>query len=152
VILPDETHVFGFIAETLRLGSASDEDLIRKLQASSSIDHLHDYRGEPIFAVKPELIGADGSSRIRGADGNYPFFVFGQSEHGWRLLGQMQGRGYAWSTESRHLIFDVSVAMPGKAMSLVRYEVNPGLLINLNELAKDDGAPDSAQPDWNRAF
>jgi hypothetical protein len=152
VILPDEAHVFGFIAESLHMGNSTDGDLIRKLRASSSVDHLHDYRGEPIFAVKPELIGADGESRVRGADGNYPFFVFDQTEHGWRLLGQMQGRSYAWSTETRHLVFDVSMAMPGKALGIVRYEVNPGVLVNLTQLAKVEVRRDTSRPDWNRAF
>jgi hypothetical protein len=154
VILPDEARVFGFIAETLHLGIASDGDLIRRLQAGSSVDHLHDYRGEPIFAVKPELLGADGESRVRAADGNYPFFVFDQTEHGWHLLGQMQGRSYAWSTETHHLIFDVSRAMPGKTPAVVRYEVNPGFLVNLTELAKDEAEArrDTSRPDWNRAF
>lgn len=130
---PDSAHVFASIAATLHLGGGSE--LIQQLENSSSIDHLHDYRGEAIFAVKPELLGPDGGSRIRDRDGNYPFFVFRQLEHGWLLLGQMQGRGYEWTTQSRHLVFNMSVQRSNGARTSVRYEVNSGALVNLNELA-----------------
>jgi hypothetical protein len=63
-LLPDDAHVFASIAAALRLGSG--RDLVQQLENSSSIDHLHDYRGEEIFAVKPELLGPDRASRVRG--------------------------------------------------------------------------------------
>jgi hypothetical protein len=63
-LLSDDAHVFASIAAALRLGSG--RDLVQQLENSSSIDHLHDYRGEEIFAVKPELLGPDGASRVRG--------------------------------------------------------------------------------------
>jgi hypothetical protein len=151
-LLPDDAHVFGYIAETLHLGSGSDSDLIQRLQSNSSIDHLHDYRGEVIFAVKPELLGSDGASLVHGAGGNYPFFVFRQLEHGWVLLGQMQGRGYEWSTQSRHLVFNMSVLEPNGTRTIVRYEVNPGSLENLNELARAERRNDKFLPDVRNSF
>jgi len=133
-VLPDETHVFASITATLRLGSGTD--LLEQLERSSSIDHLHDYRGEEIFAVKPELLGPDGASLIRGPDGNYPFFVFRQLEQGWLLLGEMHGRSYEWTTQSRHLVFNMSVQHSSRARTTtVRYEVNSSALVNLKELA-----------------
>ena len=151
-LLADETQVFGFIAATLHLGSADDSELIHRLETSSSVDHLHDYRGEAIFAVKPELLDAEGASHVRAPDGNYPFFVFRQSEHGWLLLGQMQGRGYDWSTLTRHLIFNMSVARPHGVASVVRYEVNSAYLVNLTELARSERRDEKIIPTWKTAF
>ena len=151
-LLPDDAHVFGCIATTLHLGNGSDSDLIQRLQNSSSIDHLHDYRGEPIFAVKPELLDAGGASLVRRSDGNYPFFVFRQLERGWLLLGQMQGRGYEWSTQSHHLVFNMSVLKPTGTTTTVRYEVNTGSLANLNELARAERHNDKFVPDLRHSF
>jgi hypothetical protein len=151
-ILPDEAHVFGFIAETLHLGHAGDSDLIRRLQMESSVDHLHDYRGEAIFAVKPELLSPEGASRVSAPDGNYPFFVFRQSEHGWLLLGQMQGRGYEWSTQSRHLVFNMTVLGMRGATTLTRYEVNRDYLVDLTALARAERRDEKIVPDLQHAF
>jgi len=151
-LLADETQVFGFIAATLHLGSADDSELIHRLETSSSVDHLHDYRGEAIFVVKPELLDPSGASRVRAPDGNYPFFVFRQSEHGWLLLGQMLGRGYDWSTLTRHLIFNMSVARPHGVTSVVRYEVNSAYLVDLTELARNERRDEKVIPTWKTAF
>jgi hypothetical protein len=151
-VLADPDHVFGYIAETLHLGKRGDADLLQRLEAASAIDHLHDYRGEAIYAVKPELIGADGESLVRGADGNYPFFVFRQSEHGWLLIGRMDGTGYDWSTQTRHLVFNTSVLTGKGSRTTVRYEVNPAYLVNLNELARTEHESDKVKADWHMAF
>jgi hypothetical protein len=151
-LMPDEASVFSYIATTLHLGSTTDSDLIQRLEASSSIDHLHDYRGEGICAVKPELLRSDGVSQVRAADGNYPFFVFRQSEHGWLLLGQMQGSGYEWSTQTRHLVFNMSVLDPNGPHTVVRYEVNPGYLANLTEIARAERQHDRFKPNVEQSF
>jgi hypothetical protein len=148
-IVADEAQAFGYIARELHLDGPNS---VEQLMKESSIDHLRDYDGQAVFAVKPELLGLDSVSHVRDADGNYPFFVFGQSEHGWRLLGTMRGRGYTWSTESRHLLFDMSAAGPGGASTVTRYEVNPGFLVNLTELALEERQPDIPATDWRTAF
>jgi hypothetical protein len=152
-VLPDEAHAFSYIAQQLHLGE--DSQTLQGLQAASAIDHLHDYRGEVILAVKPEILDADGGSRTRAADGNYPFYVFRQTERGWQLLGEMRGVGYAWSTQTRHLVFRMTTAQngtPGGA-ALVRYEVNPSGLVNLTRLAREEAEPQPPfKPDWGRAF
>jgi hypothetical protein len=151
-LMPDEASVFSYIAATLHLASTVDSQLIQRLEASSSIDHLHDYRGEAIFAVKPELLRPDGVSQVRAADGNYPFFVFRQSEHGWLLLGQMRGSGYEWSTATRHLVFNMSVLNPNGPRTVVRYEVNPGYLANLAEIARAERQHDRFKPNLQQSF
>jgi len=150
--LPDTDHVFSYIAATLHLGNANDGDLVRRLENASSVDHLHDYRGESIYAVKPELLGADGDSLVRAAEGNYPFFVFRQSEHGWVLLGQMYGTGYEWSTQTRHLVFNTTLVNGKGSRSTVRYEVNPAWLVNLDELVRNEHDSDKIKADWHTAF
>ena len=151
-VLTDTDHVFGYIAETLHLGKADDADLVRRLENASSVDHLHDYGGEAIYAVKPELLGATGDSLVRGAQGNYPFFVFRQSEHGWMLLGRMYGVSYEWSTQTRHLVFNTTMVNGAGSRATVRYEVNPAFLVNLNELARSEHDSDKIKADWHTAF
>jgi len=151
-VLADTDHVFSYIAETLRLGKAGDTDLVQRLEAASAIDHLHDYRGEAIYAVKPELIDTGGNSLVRGAEGNYPYFVFRQSQHGWVLLGQMSGTGYEWSTQTRHLVFNTTVLDAKGLRTTVRYEVNPAFLVNLNELTRTEHDSDKIKADWHMAF
>src|SRR4029077_14002827 len=67
-LMPDEASVFSYIAATLHLASTTDSHLIQRLEASSSIDHLHDYRGEAIFTVTPEVLRPHGDSQVPRAD------------------------------------------------------------------------------------
>lgn len=150
ITLSGEQQSFRFIAHELHLDDS--REAIQSLRAESSVDHLHDYLGEVILVVKPELLGASGESRIRAADGTYPFFVFRQSEHGWFLLGRMDGKGYEWSTQSRHLVFQMSAEQPGGARTVVRYEVNPSALVNLSLLARQEQEFHPAAPDLHKAF
>lgn len=148
--LSGEEETFRFIAHELYLDDSSQA--IESMRTESSVDHLHDYRGEVILVVKPELLGVGGRSRTRAADGNYPFFVFRQSENGWFLLGQMQGTGYEWSTQSRHLVFRMSAEQSGGAPTVVRYEVNPSALVNLTLLAREEQEYHPSSPDLHNAF
>ena len=68
------------------------------------------------------------------------------------LLGQMQGRGYDWSTQSRHLVFNMSALKPNGTTTTVRYEVNTGSLANLNELARAERRNDKFVPDLRHSF
>lgn len=150
IVLSGEEQTFRFIAHELHLDESTEA--VESLRAESSIDHLHDYRGEAILVVKPELRGARGESRTRAADRNYPFFVFRQTEHGWFWLGQMQGTGYEWSTQSRHLVFRMYSEQPGGVQMVVRYEVNSSALVNLTLLAREEREYQLPPPDWHHAY
>ncbi|HEY4211273.1 MAG TPA: hypothetical protein VGM84_07315 [Steroidobacteraceae bacterium] len=136
--LADLPAVFAFIAETTALGKGDDTQLTQRLTATSSIDRLHDYSGESIVVVKPELLGDDGKSRVRSKSGNYPFFVFRETHGGYVPLGQMEGRGYEWSLPNRHLQFLVTASTAARGNAVVRYEVNQAAVVNMTELAKSE--------------
>ena len=151
-LLSDDAHLFGYIAETTHLGKADDADLVRRLNSNSSMDRLHDYSGESILVVKVELLGDDASSRVRSPEGNYPFFVFRDTGHGYLLLGQMDGRAYEWSIPNRHLQFRMSTAAAGQKTAAVRYEVNQAYLVNLTELAQSERRHERFVADLSHAF
>ena len=67
-------------------------------------------------------------------------------------LGQMQGRGYEWTTQSRHLVFNMSVQQTHGARTTVRYEVNSGSLVNLDELAQTARRHNEFVPDVEHSF
>jgi hypothetical protein len=135
---PDYQQVFGYIAAETGLGKADDMELAQRLNSSSSIDHLHDYSGESIIVVKPELLGTDDKSRVQSALGNYPFFVFREMNDGYVLLGEMEGRSYEWSIPNRHLQFLMTATAQNHRTTSDRYEVNQAFLVNLTELAKSE--------------
>ena len=134
----DYQQLFGYIAAETGLGEAGDTELAQRLSSSSSIDHLHDYSGESIIVVKPELLGTDDKSRVQSALGNYPFFVFREMNDGYVLLGEMEGRSYEWSIPNRHLQFLMTATTPNHRTSSDRYEVNQAYLVNLTDLAKSE--------------
>jgi len=80
------------------------------------------------------------------------FLVFRQSEHGWLLLGQMQDSGYEWSTQTRHLVFNMSFLNPNGPRTVVRYEVNPGFLANLTGIARAERQHDRFKPNLAQSF
>jgi hypothetical protein len=137
-LFPDYQQLFGFIAAETGLGKVDDAELAQRLNSSSSIDHLHDYSGESIIVVKPELLGADDKSRVQSALGNYPFFVFREMNDGYVLLGEMEGRSYEWSIPNRHLQFQMTTTTANHRTTSDRYEVNQAYLVNLTELAKSE--------------
>jgi len=73
-------------------------------------------------------------------------------ERGWVLPGQMQGRGHEWTTQSRHLVFNMSVQQLHGPKITVRYEVNSGSLVNLTELALAERRHDEFVPDVAHSF
>ncbi len=136
--LADLPAVFAFIAETTRLGKSDDTALTQRLTATSSIDRLHDYSGDSIVVVKPEVLGDDGHSRVRSESGNYPFFVFRETTAGYVPLGQMEGRGYEWSLPNRHLQFLMTASGADRKNAVVRYEVNQAAVVNLTALKNSE--------------
>ena len=137
-LFPDYQQLFGYIAAETGLGKADDAELAQRVNSSSSIDHLHDYSGESIIVVKPELLGTDDKSRVQSALGNYPFFVFREMNDGYVLLGEMEGRSYEWSIPNRHLQFQMTTTTANHRTTSDRYEVNQAYLVNLTELAKSE--------------
>ena len=137
-LFPDYQQLFGYVAAETGLGEADDRELAQRLSSSSSIDHLHDYSGESIIVVKPELLGTDDKSRVQSVLGNYPFFVFREMNDGYVLLGEMEGRSYEWGIPNRHLQFVMIASAPNHRTTSDRYEVNQAYLVNLTELAKSE--------------
>ena len=137
-VFPNYQQLFGYIAAATGLGKNDDAELAQRLNSSSSIDHLHDYSGESILVVKPELLATNDTSRVRSAKGNYRFFVFRDTGMGYMLLGEMEGRSYKWSIPNRHLQFQVSATTQNHRTTSDRYEVNTFYLVNLTELAKSE--------------
>ena len=151
-VFPDYPQLFGYIAAATGLGKNDDAELAQRLNSSSSIDHLHDYSGESILVVKPELLAANDTSRVRSATGNYRFFVFRDTGTGYMLLGEMEGRSYKWSIPNRHLQFQVSATTQNHRTTSDRYEVNTFYLANLTELAKSEKRHERVVIDLRRAI
>jgi hypothetical protein len=98
--------LFRHLAETELL--PTDEESIFKLAAESTVDYIGVGAGAWYVVVRAELREEGEASRLRGAQGNGPYYVFRKQGGTFQLLGKMFGNSYTWGTLNGAPVFTVT--------------------------------------------
>lgn len=136
IILRDYSDLYAWMVEDRRLGSPHDEDLLRNLQAHSSVEHFQHGSSDPIAVVKLELLNDDGTSRTRSKYGNYPFYVVRETPRGLVLMGKMFGGTYRSTLVGGKREFFVELHRSAARVAQMHFRVEDGKLVNLSAPAR----------------
>lgn len=113
--------LFRYVAETELL--PTDEDTIFRLAAESTVDYVGVRPGEVYVVVRAELREEGEASRVRGAQGNGPYYVFRKQGGAFLLLGTMFGNRYTWGSLNGGLVFTVTAQLSADQSQAAVYRV-----------------------------
>lgn len=128
----DLSDLYGYIAQTRGLGDRNDTNLSKRIAARSRVARLHDGSAGPILVIKADVLDESGHSRLRSADGNYPFYVLRITDKRLVLLGMMFGTGYRYRLDGRQLHFDVRLNTGARKPRALSFLVDGNRLVNLS--------------------
>ena len=131
---------YAHIAKKRGLAEPEGDLAIGQIESRASIEHLHDYSGDPIVVVKLDA--------PRAGD-NSSFFVLREKSDHLCLLGEMKARSYESTTASGHLEFVLDVGR--RVAPAPRYQVDGDFLVDLADLASLD-RDDPLELDVKHAF
>lgn len=115
------SDLFRYVAEAELL--PTDEDSIFRLAAESTVDYVGVRPGEWYVVVRAELREEGETSRLRGAQGNGPYYVFRKQGNAFLLLGTMFGNRYTWGSLNGSLVFTVTAQLSAEQSQTAVYRV-----------------------------
>lgn len=113
--------LFRYVAEAELL--PTDEESIFRLAAESTVDYVGIRPGESYVVVRVELRDEGEASRVRGAQGNGPYYVFRKQGGAFLLLGTMFGNRYTWGSLKGSLAFTVTAQLSAEQSQAAVYRV-----------------------------
>lgn len=135
------TEVYRYVVQTRGLGRPADDDLVAALEAGSTSEQLSDTSGGALTVIKADLLTDDGGSRLRSANGNYPYYVLRRDRQGLVLLGVMFGDGYQTQVRDGRMEFTMSLRTSGGSVQPMRFRVEDDVLVNLSQPLKQERFP-----------
>lgn len=120
-------ELFSYIAEREEL--PTDPDAILKLAAESSLAEVRARADESYIVVRVDFRADTHVSKVRGAQGNGPFYVLRREGGRFRLLGTMFGNSYVWGSRNGNLFFTVSSHMSAEHSDTATYRVAGNVLV-----------------------